>query len=58
MPKKYPTTLEKRDEDLRDFYAAAKKKNPQWRYDALLQMVAKQFYMSPTHAQRIILKKT
>ena len=57
MPKKYSTTLEKRDQDLREFYDSMKKKNPQWRYDALLEAVAAKFYISSTHAQRIILKK-
>ena len=55
MPKRSHSLIASRDKAIKDSFNRKKEKFPQWRYDALLADVAKEFFLEPGTIQKIIL---
>lgn len=46
--------LKKRNEAIKKYFAELEKKNPHWRYSALLEKTAEKFFLSPKTIEHIL----
>ena len=49
-----PERLHRRNTKVRDFITALEKKNPQWRFDAIIAETADAFFISPRTVEAIL----
>ncbi|MEO2064477.1 MAG: hypothetical protein ABGW97_15955 [Christiangramia sp.] len=49
-----PERLKRRNSKVRDFISSLEKKHPQWRFDAVVEETADNFFISPRTVEAIL----